>query len=59
MKWIYDGYTKEKSGSGRSARMIETWIFKCSDCGHEIRLNYKYRNKLPFKCEKCGGKQSE
>lgn len=56
MKWIYDGYTKVKIGSGRGARMSEDWIYKCSVCGHEIRVNYAYRNDLPTKCDKCGGK---
>ena len=49
-KWIYDGYTKVKQGSGRSAKMVETWIYKCPNCNHTIRLEWSRRHQTPSKC---------
>lgn len=51
-RWIYDGYTKVKTGSGRHARYIEEYIYKCPDCGWTIRAD---RTALypPRYCPNC------
>ncbi len=51
-EWLYDGYTKVHSPDRQ--RMIEQWIWKCSQCGYEIRKPYGNKNKPREDCPKCG-----
>ena len=51
-KWIYDGYTKVKTGTGRHARMIEKRIYICPDCQKSIRIETMV--KPPRTCPNCG-----
>ena len=37
-KWVNDGYTKVKVGTGRRARMVEYHIYKCPGCGSTVRM---------------------
>ena len=51
MKWVYEGYTKVKTGSGRHARFIENHIYICPDCKREIRV--EGTQKPPRFCPNC------
>ena len=51
-KWIYDGYTKIKTGSGRHAKYIEKHIYKCHDCGWSIRAD-RTELYMPKHCPNC------
>lgn len=50
-KWIYDGYTKVKIGSGRHARYVENRIYKCNGCGWTVRV--ERMEKPPRYCPSC------
>lgn len=50
-KWIYDGYTKVKTGSGRHQRYVENHIYKCPDCGWSVRT--ERTTKPPQYCPNC------
>lgn len=50
-KWIYDGYTKVKIGSGRHARYVENHIYKCNGCGCPVRV--ERTEKPPRYCPSC------
>ena len=50
-KWIYDGYTKVKTGSGRHQRYVENLIYKCLDCGWSVRTERTM--KPPQYCPNC------
>lgn len=50
-KWIYDGYTKVKMGSGRHQRYVENRIYKCPDCGWSVRVECMV--KPPRYCPNC------
>ena len=57
-KWIYDGYTKVKKGTGKKQRYIETYIYRCPDCGWTIRAE---RTALhpPRYCPNCKADMKE
>ena len=50
-KWIYDGYTKVKIGSGRHARYVENHIYKCNVCGWSVRV--ERTENPPRYCPSC------
>lgn len=50
-RWIYDGYTKVKTGSGRHARYIENRFYKCPDCGRSVVVEWMV--KPPQLCPNC------
>ena len=50
-KWIYDGYTKVKVGSGRHQRYVENQIYKCPDCGWSVKT--ERATKPPQYCPNC------
>lgn len=50
-KWIYDGYTKVKVGTGRHARMVGNHIYKCPNCGWSVRVEQSERP--PMCCPNC------
>ena len=52
----YSGYTKVVEGEGRRKRYVQTWIFKCTECGKEVRKNADTvpGPKPPTHCPKCG-----
>ena len=50
----YDGYTKVKNGTGRQARYETTNIYKCTECGHEVRVRALGGKKVPKICPQCG-----
>lgn len=50
-KWIYDGYTKVKIGSGRHARYVVNHIYKCNVCGWSVRVERTV--KPPRYCPSC------
>ena len=50
-EWVYDGYTKVHSEDRR--HMIETWIWKCSECGFAVRKPYENRNMPTGECPVC------
>ena len=45
----YEGYTKVKENN----RYVETWIYRCSECGNTIKVE---PHKLPEACPYCGAK---
>lgn len=51
-RWMYDGYTKVKVGTGRRAKMVENHIFKCLNCGWSVRV--ERTEKPPRYCPNCG-----
>jgi len=51
MRWIYTGYTKVKTGSGRHQRYVENLIYKCPDCGWSVRTERTM--KPPQNCPNC------
>lgn len=54
-KWIYDGYTKVHDSSRK--HMIETWCYRCSDCGHIVRTEPKRTAILSYTiCPNCSTK---
>lgn len=55
-EWLYDGYTKIHSNDGR--HMIETWIWKCAKCGHEVRKPFGNQNKPKGECQSCSSYQN-
>lgn len=56
-KWIYDGYTKVKVGTGRSARMYERHIYICPACKKTIRIGWN--QKPPMTCPNCSADMEE
>lgn len=55
-EWLYDGYTKVHSNDRR--HMIETWIWKCAKCGHEVRKPFGNQNKPKEECPSCSAHQN-
>ena len=49
--WMYDGYTKVKTGYGRHAKMVENHIYKCLHCGWNVRT--ERTEKPPQYCPNC------
>lgn len=50
--WMYDGYTKVKTGTGKHAKMVEKHIYKCLHCGLSVRV--LWAEKPPVNCPNCG-----
>lgn len=51
--WMYEGYVKTQSDSRK--RMEETWIWKCSKCGHTVRRPWGNVNMPKCECQNCHG----
>lgn len=49
--WKFNGYTKVKSGSGRSAHYVERHYYICEKCKSEIGI--PAGQTPPKKCPKC------
>lgn len=56
-KWIYDGYTKVKIGSGRHARYVTKYTYKCPYCGLSVRVERLERP--PRFCQNCNADMND
>lgn len=50
--WEYEGYTKVKVGTGRRARYVETYKYKCPACGY-LLFAERTALKPPRFCPSC------
>ena len=55
-EWMYDGYTKVKTGAGRHTQYVENHIYKCLNCGWSVRV--MRIEKPPRYCPNCGSDNS-
>lgn len=50
--WMFEGYVKDKVGTGRHTKFIEYHDYKCLHCGYYMRV--ERTQKPPRYCPKCG-----